>query len=82
MNTHECSECRRYHVILRTAKKGDVPTKRGICLAQSVYATNAVDKEEKIIPPGARTERLPYGNHQLVAVRGNDVKPHCQHFKK
>jgi len=79
MNTKQCKDCANYHVITRGHNKGPVPTTRGVCLAQSVYASNAAGPSTA--PPTAELAVLPFGKHKLTIVKGTDIKPHCNYVR-
>ena len=79
MNTKPCNACANYYAIKRAGKNGPIPTLRGICLALSVYASNAADAAT--IPPLAKKAVLPFGRHVLTVVKGSAVKQHCQQVK-
>jgi hypothetical protein len=65
---------------MKGLQKKSVETRRGTCLATSVYASNSVGDTE--IPLQAKTAVLPNGLHKLTIVLGAGIKPHCSFFQK
>ena len=80
MNSNTCDKCKNYFVIMKGLKKNSVPTRRGFCLATSVFASNSVG--DTLIPLQAKTAVLPHGLHKTTIVLGTGVKPHCTFFQK
>lgn len=76
-NTIQCGKCTRYAAQVKP-QPGDKPPKplhRGHCLARTIYAVNKPGNP--VYPPGAKTEELPYGRHQIFSVRNAQLVPNC-----
>lgn len=84
MNTIPCGECTQYYpVMVGGGMKGSPEQRewsRGHCLAKSVYSAKKAGRS--VLPPKARIEDLPDGQHKITLVKKNQIVPGCTHVRK
>jgi len=82
-NQIPCGKCLLYHPLLKPLRRkegGFKNLKRGHCLDRTIYAKNKPGKP--VYPKYAKVKELPFGRHQVVMVKPDEVVPFCTAVKE
>lgn len=74
----KCGECAHYAAQVVPVRRKGVPAKElphGHCLKRTIYAANSRSKEP--LPPGAKSEERPFGQHSIYVVYAAAVEANC-----